>query len=207
MSEFFAEVFNYVRNITAVEGGALLLGICYVWLAAKENVLCWPAGIIASLLALNLAINSNYQLDALKEGYYVLMGVYGWFAWTRTKGQTAGATRPIVSWSTRQLMMLIGVGSILTIIAGYIFSTRGSALPYLDAATTVFAFLTTWLVTQKVLQNWLFWIVINAGSFYMYVLNHYYAFSLLMIVYLFVAAFGYVNWLKHYKLAKAIGTQ
>ena len=230
MSELGNAISDYVGSVTVVEVGALVFGLLYVLLASREKLLCWPAGIIASVLALTIAARSNYRLDVVKESYYILMGFYGWYAWVagrrrsgvagvsanergRTAGENdrpvrddaiagvdrvstliSGPTRPIIRYSTRQHVLVLAFGVGLSLVAGFAFDRLGSSLPYLDAGTTVFAFITTWLVTQKVLENWLYWIVINAASFYMYMLNGYYVFSLLMLIYIAISISGFVAW-------------
>ncbi len=210
MNELLGATADYVRTLGPIEAGALLSGIAYVILAAREKLICWPIGIVASILAMFIAFQSNYRLDVLKESYYVVMGFYGWYAWSaRGKSQDgqggptakpSGVARPIVSYPASRMMIIIAAGIVLSVALGFGFSRLGSSLPYLDAGTTVFSFLTTWLVTQKVLQNWLFWIVINAVSFYMYMVNGFLAFSSLMLVYLAVAVFGYFRWRRQYYL-------
>ena len=44
----------------------------------------------------------------------------------------------------------------------------------LIALPTCFAVVTTYLVAKKVLENWLYWIVIDAASMYLYYEKGYY---------------------------------
>ena len=189
-------VSSYLSTAPTVEIGALASGLAYVVLAARGNVWCWPAGIVASVLSLAVALSSNYRLDVLKEAYYIGMGFYGWWVWTRTTDTQAD--RPIVVNSLLfNCALIVGAGG-LSLIVGYYFSTIGSSLPYLDAATTVFAFSTTWLVARKVLENWLYWIVINVAGIVMYTQSGAYFFSLLLAVYTIVAVVGFIHWRQLY---------
>ncbi len=178
-----------------MELGALLFGTLYVILAARGSILCWPAGILASCLSFAVAANSNYRLDAFKELYYIGMGVYGWYAWSRPAQHGLDqALRPVTTRSPRFNAVLIAWGLAVSAVLGYYFSSIGSSLPYLDAGTTVFAFTTTWLVAQKVIENWLYWIVINSVGIYMYLRAEAPFFSLLLAVYTVVAVLGYMKW-------------
>lgn len=185
-------VSSYLSNATAPEIGALVFGVAYVALAARGNVLCWPAGILASGLSIVIAARSNYLADVVKESYYVAMGFYGWFFWTQKTADDA--VHPITTRSVAFNTRLIVAGAALSVLVGYYFSTLGSSLPYLDAATTVFAFSTTWLVARRILENWLYWIVINTAGIYMYVRTGAYFFSLLLALYTVFAVLGYVRW-------------
>jgi len=66
----------------------------------------------------------------------------------------------------------------------------------LDAFVTVFSVLNTYLLTRKVLQNWLYWIVIDVAAIYLYVQTGYYATIVMYVVYLVLAVVGYVGWLR-----------
>jgi len=47
-------------------------------------------------------------------------------------------------------------------------SLSDAASPYMDAATTVSALLATWMVAQRLLENWLYWIAIDLASVGLY---------------------------------------
>lgn len=185
-------ILSFFESATIAELGALTFGVTYVVLAARGSVWCWPAGIAASILSLGVAFQSNYRLDALKESYYVAMGIYGWYNWTSK--HTHAAAAPVITESVRFNIRLIVFGLAASIVVGFVFDRLGSSLPYLDAGTTVFAFTTTWLVARKVLENWLYWIVVNTVSIYMYMVSQAYFFSVLLAVYTIVAILGYVRW-------------
>jgi nicotinamide mononucleotide transporter len=54
--------------------------------------------------------------------------------------------------------------------------------------------LTTWMVTRKVLENWLYWIVIDAVSVALYWDRGLYLTSLLFVAYVVICIFGWFNW-------------
>jgi len=188
---------GYVESATSVELGALVFGLAYVVLAARSNVWCWPAGIVASALSLLVAAHSNYRLDVVKEFYYVVMGIYGWYAWTHVDRQRDD--RPITKFTQVQHLALIGTCAVLSAGIGALSERIGSSLPYLDASTTIFAFAATWLVARRILENWLYWIVINLAGIYMYSISGAYFFCLLLAVYTVVAVAGYRTWLGQYR--------
>ena len=71
--------------------------------------------------------------------------------------------------------------------------------PYLDTFTTVFAVFATYLVTQKVLENWLYWVVIDAVSIYLYQAKDLMPTVVLFSLYTVIATFGYFKWQNLYK--------
>lgn len=69
---------------------------------------------------------------------------------------------------------------------------------YLDTFTTVFTLYITYLVTIRVLENWLYWIVINAISIYLSFNKD------LMLAYSVLATWGYHILSKQHPLQKAV---
>ncbi len=68
-----------------------------------------------------------------------------------------------------------------------------ASFPYLDAATTCFAVMSTFLVAKKVLENWIYWFVIDAVSIYLYVSK---GLMLTAVFYVVMVVFGYFMWRK-----------
>jgi nicotinamide mononucleotide transporter len=57
----------------------------------------------------------------------------------------------------------------------------------------------TWMVARKILENWLYWLVIDSVSIFLYLDRGLYLTALLFIAYLVIAVFGYRTWLRHYR--------
>ena len=60
---------------------AVLLAILYLLLAVKQNILCWPAGILSSFLYLFIMGSAGLYMEASLQIFYIFMGVYGWSQW------------------------------------------------------------------------------------------------------------------------------
>ena len=85
------------------------------------------------------------------------------------------------------------------VTSGYLLSENTeAALPYVDAFTTWYAVVTTYMVTKKILENWVYWFVIDSVSVYLYYSRGLYLTALLFIAYLVIIVFGYLKWKKEY---------
>jgi len=73
------------------------------------------------------------------------------------------------------------------------------AYPYTDGFPTVFCFVATFMVTRKVLENWIYWVVIDFFSIFLYFSRGLYLSSLLYIVFTVLAVFGFFAWYNQYK--------
>ena len=71
--------------------------------------------------------------------------------------------------------------------------------PILDSFTTWGSIVTTWMVARKILENWLYWLVIDSASIYLYLDRELYLTAALFAVYLVIVIFGYFQWLQHYR--------
>ncbi|MFK7810162.1 MAG: nicotinamide riboside transporter PnuC [Saprospiraceae bacterium] len=190
---------------TAIEMGllqwlAFVLSIIYVILAAKENPLCWPIGLVSVIITFVVYVDPAVRLysEATLQVYYMVMSVYGWMVWTKSKGENAESknTVPIRYWSVKEHGAAIAVGLALLFLLGSFWSWMGGALPYVDAFTTSFSIIATYMVTQKIIENWIYFIVVDLISIFMNWERGLYLFALLFAIYCIIAVFGYIAWRK-----------
>lgn len=198
MLETFTQAFNEATAMTFWELIAVVLAIAYLWLAMKTNKLCWYAAFISTAIYTVLFWNVSLLMESVLNVYYMAMAIYGYWSWTQKPAlaQQTG-TDNIQSWTLNRHLSIIAVTSFISIVLGYLMATYTEAsFAYLDAATTCFAVMTTYLVAKKVLENWLYWVVINSVSIYLYYHKGLMLTSLLFIGYVFMAMAGYMMWKK-----------
>ncbi len=184
---------------TYLEYLAVALGVVYVLLATRSNVWCWLAGILSS--ALYIYINLTHQLfqDAILQTYYVVAGFYGWWLWRKpTSAVSEEKLAPVISYPAGQNFKLIIGGVLLVPVFGYVFSKLGNSLSYFDSAVTIFSFIATWMTAKKIIENWLFWIVIDVVAAVMYYIKHLELTAVLYIFFAVIAIYGYFQWRKQF---------
>ncbi len=200
------QIWNTAVAISPLEWVATILSILYVILAAKGNPWCWPLGLASVIITFMVYIRPDVRLysEATLQVYYMGMSVYGWMVWTKKKGGTDNDNTEnltlIQYWTVKQHLMAFGAGIVLLLLLGGFWSWMGGALPYLDAFTTSFSLIATYMVTQKIIENWIYWIVIDLVSVFMNWDRGLYLFAVLFFVYCVVAIFGYLEWRKQLKL-------
>ncbi len=114
-----------------------------------------------------------------------------------TNSHSESNTKQIVSWSLPTHLVLIVLTSLFSICLGFLLEEYSHAkMAYLDSFTTCFAVVTTYLFTQKVLENWLYWVVIDLASIYLYIEMGYLPTAALFVVYTVLAIQGYRIWCK-----------
>ena len=143
----------------------MLLAIGYLILAVGQNIGCWAAAFGSTLIYTLLYWDVTLYMESALNIYYMAMAVYGWWQW---RSGFANSQRPVIRWSITQHSFALGLIMVSTLFSGYLLARHSdSPFPYLDSFTTWAAVVTTYMVAQKVLENWWYWIVINSVGIYL----------------------------------------
>jgi len=179
-------------NWSIIESIAVFFSILYVILAIKESIWCWAAAAISVTLYIYICYTAQLYPETGLQVFYLLMAFYGHYQWNKND-----SILKIQQWTTTKHLLILLIGATLTFLMGFYFSTyTNAALPLADSFTTVFSVFATYMVAKKVLRNWLYWIVIDAVSVYLYFSRDLHLTSLLFMAYTIFAIFGYYSWLK-----------
>lgn len=187
---------------TSIEIIAVVLSLVFLVLLIKEVVWCWPFGIVSSMLSIYLFIEARLYSEAILYGFYVVIGIYGWWVWTTPKSNSKPLAVAIQTWKGRLGVFLLGL--VGAIALGQFFSRfTDAANPHIDATTTSFSFVASFLEAHKLLSAWIYWILINAASVWLYQERGLPIYSLLMVIYTGVSIFGWFDWRKKLPLQRA----
>lgn len=191
-SAIWNEILTAAAAQSKLEWLALFTNLAYVILAARGNRWCWFFGFFGAIFTMIVVANFKLYSDAILQVYYIAAAVYGWFAWQSNdteQGQVKVETMTLL-----QHGYVFLVGGVLTIAFGFFWSYFDAAFPFIDGATTAFAFLATLLVAQRYIENWLYWIVIDLAGIGVYYAKELYLFSFLFIIYTILAIVGWISW-------------
>ena len=191
MNEIILIFSNLDFNWSIIESIAVLFSVLYVILATKQNIWCWAAAGISVALYIYICFSAQLFPETGLQVFYLIMAFYGHYNWAKKEQDLQ-----ITQWSAGKHLTLIITGAIITFLMGFYFATYTSAkMPIVDSFTTVFSVIATYMVTKKVLENWLYWIVIDVVSIYLYYNRELHLTSLLFLAYTIIAIFGYFMWL------------
>jgi nicotinamide mononucleotide transporter len=221
---FFLEPYQNASLLNIVlELVAAILGVISVFYAKKENVWVYPTGIISTAIYVYLLAQWSLYGDLIINIYYTLMSIYGWYMWTRISEKTHEplhitrttfkdkifavgififtATFVIGVYRFYEVMPKLGLSDSITyafnkLTSGDLAQIR-EATPYLDTFTTAAAFVAMWLMANKKLENWTFWIVTNIVSIPLYFIKGYGFTGIQYTIFLILAILGYQEWKKH----------
>ena len=180
-----------------LETVAVALAIAYLILAMRQNSFCWYCAFFSTAIYVYIFGDVSLYMESALNVYYMLMAVYGWYQWRR--GGDYGTGIAIRRWPIKQHCLALLLIALATLLSGAILATNTDAkLPYLDSFTTWASVMTTLMVARKVLENWLYWIVINSLSMYMFIDRELYQTAAMLAVYLGLSVIGYFTWRKAY---------
>lgn len=194
-SEIFHSINNAATETSLTEWLIFITAMLYVVLAGAENSWCWLFGIISSALSVYLCYTGQLFLESLLSIFYVLIGFYGWYQWKY--GSKEKKELNINSISIKKLIVFVLIGFSFWLPIGVFaesFSTQ--ALPYVDAFVTSFSIIATYMAAKKMIQNWIFWIIIDAVAVYLYAARDFNLMAVLYLIYTFIAFAGYISWKK-----------
>ena len=178
-------------NWSIIEILAVIFSIIYVILAARQNILCWMFAALSVILFIYICYSANLYAETCLQVFYLYMAAYGYHNW----GNNEKKFNYYQLSATHHILIIIS-GAIFTFLIGFYFTTyTNSEMPIIDAFTSVFSVIATFMVIKKVLENWLYWIIIDIMSIYLYFSKDLHLTSMLFAVYTIIAFFGYFSWL------------
>lgn len=192
MNDVWTQLLMQWQQQSLWEIAAVILALAYVWLAARGNRLCWPAGFASTAIYTVLFWKVSLPFQSLLNLYYMVMAVYGWWNWNQVN---SSEPKPFqqrrLAFHGVWVIALIPVSYGLVQFAEHWFV---SAHVFLDAAVLVFSLFATYLMTQKIAEHWLYWMVIDVVAGYLYWIQGLYLTGILFFSYFIFSVYGYIQW-------------
>jgi len=221
---FFTEPYQSASTINILlELIAAIFGVASVLYAKKENILVFPTGIISTVIYVYLLSKWDLYGDLIINIYYTIMSIYGWYMWSKIIDDEKHHI-PISRTNKIDKLKAFGIflfTSIFVIIVyryfnvmpnnlnfnesinyAYLNMTSGNLenfrkiTPFLDTFTTGIFFAGMWLMANKKIENWTFWIAGNIVSIPLYFIKGYGFTGIQYTIFLVLAIQGYLEWKK-----------
>ena len=179
--------------MSVLEWIAFITGVISVWLSVRLNIWNWPAAIVNVTLYAIVFRRAGLYSDMGLQVVYLVLSIYGWYEWLYG-GE--GKSELQVSRATPGMWLACGA---LGVVGWYVLATLtaklpGAAIPKLDAALTTVSLIAQWMMTKKVLENWLLWIAADLVYVPMFVIRKLPLTSVLYAVFLVLAVMGWREW-------------
>lgn len=191
----FAQYKNYPTYEIILEITAVIFGLLSVWYAKKDNILVFPTGLINTSIYVFLLWKWSLLGDMMINAYYFIMSIYGWYHWTRKKGDEDAYPISRITKQEIKFSIVLFLATILFVVAVYlIFNKFTNWMSYVDTLITGIFFVGMWLMAKRKIENWIFWIVGNIISVPLYFAKGYTFTSIQYIIFTIIAVFGYIEW-------------
>ena len=178
--------------MTWIEVIATAFGVLCVSLTIKQNILCWPTGLVQVFLYILVFYEAKLYADMGLHVIYVGLSIYGWISWRKfeqSQQRTVTRSKDTLRWI---FMMLIA-----TVVCGYSLTTfTDASVAYLDSFVVMASLIAQWLMARKKLESWFFWILADIVAIGIYSYKTLYLTSGLYFLFLILAITGYFTWRK-----------
>ena len=176
---------------------AVSFGIASVIFAKNENILVFPTGIISTILYIIICYKFILYGDMLINIYYTFMSLYGWYVWSfKVSGENVVITTSKKDDVAKSIFIFLSTIVIISCIYVY-FDRMRNMTDYLDTFTTAIFFTAMWLMANKKIEHWIFWIIGNLISIPLYFVKGLGFSSIQFTIFLILAIIGYMEWKKN----------
>ena len=182
---------------------AAVFGVVSVFLSTRQNIWSWPTAIVNVAIYAVVFFRGRLYGQMGLQGVYFALSVYGWYQW-RFGGADRSALR-VSRASPRLLAGVLGLNVVAWLGLAMVLRRTDAALPYLDALLTTTSLVAQWMMTRKLLENWLIWIAADLVYVPLFIQRDLPLTAVQYAVFLLLAALGWFGWRKSLR-AQALAT-
>ena len=218
MTQFFDinniafELLNY--KMSWLELIATIAGLLAVWLSAREHISSWGIGLINVVCSGVIFFALGLYSDFFLQIYFFVTGIYGWWLWAKRKANTNEKAVKISWLSQRQQILMVVSILISTIVLGFLMTKvhtwypsvfpNEAAFPYADTLVMVMSIFGNLLLMVKKIESWILWVLVDILAPILYYQKGILLITFEYVVFLGLASFALVNWLKIYRTNKNV---
>ncbi|WP_035669657.1 nicotinamide riboside transporter PnuC [Flavobacterium sp. 83] len=194
----FSQYREYPTIDIVLEIIAVLFGLLSVWYAKKDDILVFPTGLVSTFIYVYLLWKWTLWGDMMINGYYFIMSIYGWYHWTRKKGNIVEYPISKISNYEKRISIIIFIFTIVFVVSVYHYFDKFTTwYAFVDTFLTGVFFIGMWLMAKRKIENWIFWIIGDVISIPLYFAKGFTFTSFQYIIFTIVAVYGYLEWKKN----------
>lgn len=191
-------LWQQVMQQSLAEVLAVVCSLLYVHFAAKQQLWCWPFALASTALYTWIFWETSLFFQSVLNAWYLIMAVYGWLNWRKV---AKTGEKLVQQWGLKQNVVLSLSLLLATILAFQVLSfVSPEPILFLDLAIAVYSAFVTYMLAQKVLENWLYWFVLNSLTAWLCYQQGLLLTALLFAIYVFFSIKGYINWRSNQQL-------
>lgn len=190
------QVFVYaISSESPISMIAGLAGVASVVMFAKGRLSAYFIGFIQNFTYIYLSYANRFYGEVLEQLFYIITMIWGIFVWKNHMDEETnnvkGKKFTWKQWLAAGIISIIG-----TIGMGYFLTSIGSAQPYTDAATNVFAVIAQLLMVWRFREQWFWWLIIDLLCIKMWFVAGNWSMVAMYIAWTINCIYGWRNWTK-----------
>lgn len=167
-------------------------GAICVWLAGRRNVWNYPIGIANNMVLFVVFIGAGLYATSVLQVVYLLMGLHGWWRWTRgaEQSRTYVVNTPRRAWPWLALAAVAGTGVLVWVLMTF----TDSQVAIADAATTAASLVAQYMLNRKWIENWFVWILVDIAFVGLSIAAGLWVIAALYALFIALCVIGYRSW-------------
>ncbi len=193
---FWQLLVNQFKNTGTFEWLGLLTTLICIYLATKENIWNWPVAVISIVISAIIYFENSLYGDFALQFYFLFTAFYGWWFWLNKKTEKH---KPIISLTAKQWLQTVVAIIVLAGLLGlFLAKFTNTNVAYADGFCTAVSFVAQLMLTRKILQNWLLWIIVDICYVPLLIYKNLNLYAILYAILVLIAIKGYLDWKKTY---------
>lgn len=175
-----------------VEPVATLSGLLCVYFSIKQNLLTWVFGFIQVALYTWIFYQEALYSDMGLHVFYMGIQVVGYRTWKQGGNAEFEFNPSSIGWWLYVWIFVAIAGSVLLGLG--MSSYTNASMAYPDAFTTTASIIAQIMMIKKIVESWIFWIVVNMYAIVVYAVKDLYFSTGLYAVFFIMAVWGLIQW-------------
>jgi len=194
---FGQQLLSQLQQTSWLEWLGFFSTIACIYLAAKENILNWPISILSIVISAIIYFESHLFGDFALQFYFLFTAFYGWWFWFTNKKEHH---KPIVSINFKHWIFIVLAIATLSIGLGYLLDKyTPTNVPYEDGFCTAVSLVAQIMLTRKILENWILWIIVDICYVPLLLYKNLIVYAVLYAILVVIALKGYLDWRRTYR--------
>ncbi|NUO62726.1 MAG: nicotinamide mononucleotide transporter [Gemmatimonadaceae bacterium] len=172
---------------------AAIVGAVSVYLSVRQNIWSWPTAIVNVVLYALVFYEARLYADMGLQVVYAILSIYGWYEWLY--GGEGRTELHVTRTGWRLGLVLAAIAAAGSALLGvFLHHETDAALPFMDSFLSSTSLVAQWMMTRKLLENWLVWIGVDVLYVGMFIFKNLYLTAGLYAVFLALAVKGWLDW-------------
>jgi nicotinamide mononucleotide transporter len=179
--------------VGGIEIAAALLGVINVLLVVRRSTWNYPFGIAMVSLYFFVFWDAKLYSDALLQVFFLLIQLYGWWAWFHAAHLDHGVAVGWMDWKGR-LSWLAGTAVAVAVWGTGMARLTDAAAPYPDATIAGLSVAAQILQSLRRVECWVLWIAVDALAIGLFAWRGLFVTSALYALFFVLAVVGLFEW-------------